>query len=107
LSIVLFWAQQYYTYSKDGGPPKKTYVIIYWVISVVVGVLTVLLSILMIFFVEFDINNDIYRVMRLVLRFVLTLMIVFGLLFYGTGLFARIKSLNLNVADKKVYMKVG
>jgi hypothetical protein len=61
----------------------------------------------MVFFVEFDINNDIYRVMRLVLRFVLTLMIVFGLLFYGTGLFARIKSLNLNVSDKKVYMKVG
>ena len=107
MTVVFFWAFQYYRYSNSGTLPKKSYVIIYWIITILVLILSAILSIFMIFFVEFNLNNDIYRMFRLMFRFCLTVIIVFGLIFFGTGLFARIRSMNLNVPDKKIYMKIA
>eukprot|EP01080_Neovahlkampfia_damariscottae_P006465 gene6465-10471_t len=106
MSVAFFWAYQYYKHSDSGTLPKRSYVILYWIITILVMILATILSIFMIFFVEFNFNNDIYRMFRLMFRFILTCVIIFGLVFYGTGLFARLKSLEVRV-DQKIYMKIA
>ena len=108
MTLVLFWAEQYYKRKNKEINTRTIHVVFYIIIALF---LFILVTIGIFFFAidEFHPNSLIYRLIRLLMRVISTICIVFGLLFYGLNLYVSIKqsSSKSDSESKKIYRKIG
>jgi hypothetical protein len=108
MTLVLFWAEQYYKRLKSSDySNRRVNVIFYFAISIFL-LFIFCFGILFLAIPEFSPESLLYRVIRLLLRFISTTLIIFGLVYFGFRLFQTIRQSEFpEHGMKSIYQKLG